>query len=80
MFEDNPELKAEHEALNSMASIIAEKWKGDLVEAECSYTYDGLFMQMDLFQQDFNDFWVLVKAHKHRVAEYLEEKSGLQDF
>lgn len=73
-FQDNPELQAEHEALNHLACVLAEKWKGDLEESECSYSYDGLLVQMDIFQSDYDNFWTLVKAHKHRVAEYLEKK------
>ena len=71
---DNPELKAEHEALNHLANVIAKKWEAELSEVEYPISYDGLVYQMDIIQDDFDKFWVLVKAHKHRMAEHLEKK------
>lgn len=73
---DDTELQAEHDALHEMACIIAEKWRGDLEKAECSYSTDGILSQYDTFWKcDYDAYKTLVDAHRKRIEQYREKKT-----
>lgn len=71
---DDADLNAEHDALQYMADVMAKKWKGDLEEAECSYSLDGLISQFDWWKDDIDNLKVLYDLHKKRIKAYREAK------
>lgn len=71
---DDEDLNREHEALQYMADIMAKKWKGDLEEAECSYSLDGIISQFEWWKDDIDALKTLYDLHKKRIQEYREKK------
>ena len=72
---DDPELQKEHEALHDLACIIAEKWKGQLLEQDCSFSADGLlWFYEDVMGDDMETFRTLYDRHKKNIEEYRAKK------
>lgn len=72
---DDEDLQSEYEALQELACVLAEKWRGDLEKAECGYSMDGILSQYDTFWKcDYDAYRTLVDAHRKRVEMYREKK------
>lgn len=71
---DDPDLNAEREALNYMADILAKKWKGDLEEAECCYSVDGIISQFEWWDDDITALKTLWELHRKRIEKYRADK------
>lgn len=73
---DNEDLDREHHALHEMAHILARKFKADLEETGCSYSYDGLVWQFDVWQENMESFKELIRQHCIRINEYREAEKN----
>ena len=74
----NTDLDAEHNALQSMAHIMAWKWKSDLESAECQFSVEGLKSQLEVFKGDYEELNTLYELHRKRIKDFREKGEGFK--
>ena len=71
----DPDLEAEHNALHTIACLIARKWMLDLESKDCSFSCDGLkWFYEEEMGEDMRQFRILLDGHEKRIEEYRDKK------